>query len=61
MEPTFNLEAYVEQAAQLLALPLDPDDYPGVVQNFATLVAIANLVMEFPLPEDLEAAPTFEP
>lgn len=61
MAPRFNPETYVEPAAQLLALPLHPDYHPGIVQNFATLVAIADLVMEFPLPEEVEAAPTFEP
>lgn len=61
MEKTDKSAAYVEQMSELLNLPLDPEYFPGVVKNFATISAIATLVMEFPLPEDIEAAPIFEP
>jgi precorrin-4 methylase len=61
MEKTDNSATYVEQMSELLNLPLDPEHFPGVVKNFATISAIATLVMEFPLPEDIEAAPIFEP
>ncbi len=52
---------YVEQMAQMLQLPLAPEYLPGVVENFTRLAAIAQLVTEFPLPEDIEVAPVFEP
>lgn len=52
---------YVEQMALLLDLQLDPEQRPGVVENFARIVAIAQLVNEFPLPSEIEAAPVFEP
>ena len=61
MEKTDHSAAYVEQMSELLDLPLDPEYFPGVVKNFATISAIATLVMEFPLPENIEAAPIFEP
>jgi hypothetical protein len=61
MEKNDNSVTYVEQMSQLLDLPLDPEHFSGVVKNFATISAIATLVMEFPLPEDIEAAPIFEP
>jgi precorrin-4 methylase len=61
MEKIDKSAAYVEQMSELLDLPLDPEYFPGVVKNFATISAIATLVMEFPLPEDIEAAPIFEP
>lgn len=61
MEKTDNSATYVEQISELLDLPLDSEYFPGVVKNFATISAIATLVMEFPLPEDIEAAPIFEP
>ncbi len=52
---------YVEQMALLLDLQLDPEHQPGVVENFAKIIAIAQLVNEFPLPAEIEAAPVFEP
>ena len=61
MEQTPNLVEYVEQMSQLLDLPLEPENQPGVVDNMTKLAAIASLVMQFPLPENIEAAPIFEP
>jgi len=52
---------YVKQTAQLIGLKLTPEYLPGVVDNFERIAAIASLVNQFDLPEDLEAAPTFEP
>lgn len=60
-ETRLDLELWVEQMAALVALPLQPDHFPGVVANFERIQAIANLVMELPLPDDVEAAPMFEP
>ena len=52
---------YVQHMALLLDLQLDPEHRPGVVENFARIMAIAQLVNEFPLPDNIEAAPVFEP
>lgn len=60
-EESINLAEYVEQTARLIALPLAPEYRPSVVDNFTRIAAIATLVMEFPLPEEMEAAPVFEP
>ncbi|MEB3338273.1 MAG: DUF4089 domain-containing protein [Leptolyngbyaceae bacterium] len=46
---------------ELLGLPLSPEYQPGVVENFTKLAAIADLIMDFPLPEDIEIAPVFQP
>ena len=51
----------VDQMAALLGLPLQPDHRPGVIENFVRIRAIAQLVTEFPLPEEIEIAPVFEP
>ncbi len=59
--PTPDLENFVDVAAALVGLPLPPAYRPGVVENFERIQAIAQLVTEFPLPEDLEPASTFEP
>jgi hypothetical protein len=52
---------YVKQAAQLLDLPVAPEYLPGVVDNFTKMAAIAVLVTEFNLSQEIEAAPIFEP
>ncbi|MEO8891204.1 MAG: DUF4089 domain-containing protein [Coleofasciculaceae cyanobacterium] len=61
MEKTIDPALYVEQTSQVLDLPIDPEYYPSVVKNFASICAIAKLVTEFPLPDEIEAAPLFEP
>ncbi|MDJ0676756.1 MAG: DUF4089 domain-containing protein [Calothrix sp. MO_167.B42] len=60
-EQQFDTNKYIEQMALLLDLQL-PDEYiHGVVANFDRIREIAQIVNEFPLPEQIEAAPTFEP
>ena len=61
MEKNINPAAYIEQMSEILDLPIDPEYRPGVVKNFASICAIATLVTDFPLPEDIEVAPVFEP
>jgi hypothetical protein len=45
----------------VLGLSIDPAHRPGVVASVATLAQVADLVMSFPLPDDIEAGPTFDP
>jgi Protein of unknown function (DUF4089) len=52
---------YVDQMALLIDLPLDSEHRPGVIQNMARTIAIAHLVTDFPLPDEIEAAPIFQP
>jgi len=59
--PKDDQTAYVEQTARLLGLNL-PDQYrDSVIENFRDLNAIAQQVMEFPLPPHTEIAPVFKP
>lgn len=60
-EKILDIEHYVEQMARVLDLPLNPAYTPGVIDNMARTAAIAQLVLEFPLPADLEVAPIFSP
>lgn len=60
-EGTIDLGRYVDQTAFLLGFELEPDYRTGVIDNLARTAAIAQLVLEFPLPDQIEAAPTFEP
>ncbi|QSJ17911.1 DUF4089 domain-containing protein [Nostoc sp. UHCC 0702] len=57
----FEAGEYVDQMALLLDLQLRDEYRDGVVANFERIKAIAQLVNSFPLPEDVEAAPVFEP
>jgi hypothetical protein len=56
-----SIAEYVSQMTMLLDLQLSPEHRPSVIENFARIKAIAQLVNEFPLPENIEAAPVFEP
>ena len=56
---TGDLETYVDAAAAMLGLALDPAHRPGVVTNLRRIVEMAALVNDFPLPEDCEPAPVF--
>ena len=57
----FDVGEYVDQMALLLDLQLRDEYREGVVANFERIRAIANLVNSFPLAEDIEVAPVFEP
>lgn len=57
----FDVGEYVDLMALLLDLQLRDEYRDGVVANFERIMAIAQVVNEFSLPEDIEAAPTFEP
>jgi hypothetical protein len=57
----FDAEAYVDAAARLIGLPLDPAHRAGVVLNLERIAQMAALVMEFPLPEETEPAPVYAP
>ena len=56
-----QIEAYVRQTTQLLDLPIPPEQMADVVENFEQVHTIVQQVLEFPLPDDLEVAPRFEP
>jgi len=60
-ERSFDAEAYVDAAAALIGLPIDPAHRPGVAINLERLAQMAALVMEFPMPDEAEPAPVFRP
>jgi predicted ATP-grasp superfamily ATP-dependent carboligase len=53
--------ALVDAAASLLELRIDPAYRDGVAEHLARILTAAALVTEFPLPDDIEAAPVFRP
>ena len=56
-----ELGVYVEQMALLLNLPIKDEYRDGVVANFERIKAIAQVVNSFPIPEEIQPAPNFEP
>jgi hypothetical protein len=56
-----DIEAYVDRAAALIGLSLAAEHKPGVVANLGRTAAIAKLVTEFPLPDDVEPGPVWRP
>lgn len=56
-----NWSEYVERQALLMDLPLDPEHLPGIVANFESIAAHAQLVTDFPLLADIVPAPVFQP
>jgi Protein of unknown function (DUF4089) len=56
-----ELARYVAALAPLVGLDLDPAMRLSVAQQLAGQLAAAAAVLEFPIPESLEAAPRFEP
>ncbi len=55
----FDPDAYIDAAAALIGLPIDPAHRPGHVLNLRRLAEMAALVTAFPLPDDSEPAPVF--
>ncbi|NMF65494.1 DUF4089 domain-containing protein [Brasilonema octagenarum] len=56
-----NVGEYVDLMGLLLDLELRDEYRDGVIANFERIMAIAQVVNEFPLPETIEAASIFEP
>lgn len=56
-----DLGGRVDGAAGLASLTIAAEYRPGVIRAMGVILAAAALVMEFPLPDDVEAAPVFEP
>ncbi len=55
----FDAETYVDAAAALIGLPLDPVHRPGVILNMQRIAEMAALLMAVPLPDETEPAPVF--
>lgn len=58
---TDKSEEFVKVMSEIVALPI-PDEYQeNVVANFDRIQTVAQFVLEFPLPEEIEIAPVFDP
>lgn len=56
-----QIAEYVDLMANLIDLPLAPEHRPGVLANMVRIAQIAQVVTEFSIPNEIEAAPVFEP
>ncbi|MBD2083156.1 DUF4089 domain-containing protein [Leptolyngbya sp. FACHB-17] len=56
-----NANEFVEIMAEAVGLPIPAEYRESVVANVERIHTVAQLVLEFPLPEEIEAAPVFEP
>ncbi len=55
------IEDYVDSAEVILGLHLPPEYRAGVIQEFDRLLAMAKIVLDFPVPEDTEIPAAFQP
>ena len=53
--------SYLEAASVQIGLPIDPKSRSAVNDDLGRLKAVAQFLMEFPLAQDVEAAPVFQP
>jgi hypothetical protein len=60
-DPVRVSEADVERLAGLVGVPISPGEISAVATALGVLLTAARLVSEFPLPDDVEAAPVFRP
>jgi hypothetical protein len=54
------LDQLIDAGAAALALPIEAEWKPAIRGNLAVTLRLANMVAEFPLPDEAEPAPTFE-
>ena len=54
------LEFYIDAAAAVLGLPIEPAWKPAVRENLDVSLKMARMVQEFPLPDEIEPASVYE-
>ena len=57
--PSDPLDAFIEGAARLLALPVEPQWLAAIKANLEVNLRLGALVAEFALPDEAEPAPVF--
>jgi len=54
-------QTYVDAAASRIGVPVHSGDRVAVIEDLSRIGTIAQFLMEFPLPQEVEAAPVFQP
>jgi hypothetical protein len=57
--PSDPLDGFIDAAARLLALPVEPQWRAAIKANLEVTLRMANFVAEFALPDETEPAPIF--
>jgi 1-carboxybiuret hydrolase subunit AtzG-like len=57
--PSDPLDGFIDAAARLLALPVEPQWRVAIKANLEVTLRMANYVAEFALPDETEPAPIF--
>lgn len=60
-KPPLNPAEYIDRMALLLDLPIDPAYQPGIIDNIIRIIPLAQLVMDFSLPEEIDSSSEFLP
>jgi hypothetical protein len=55
-----HLDDYIDAAAMMLALAVEPAWKPAIRANLEVTLRMAALVSAFPLPDDAEPSPVFK-
>ena len=61
MAAWFDVDAYADAAAAAVELPIAPAHRPGVILNLERIAAMARLVLDFPIGDEIDPAPVFRP
>jgi Protein of unknown function (DUF4089) len=59
-KPDETLDQFIEAAARMLSLPIEPEWKATIRANLEMTLKHAALVDEFPLPDETEPAPVFK-
>jgi hypothetical protein len=59
-KPNDTLDQFIEAAARVLSLPIEPEWKPAIRANLEMTLKHAALVDEFPSPDEAEPAPVFK-
>ena len=60
-QPAFDADRYLDTVAPALGLTIDPAWRAGVLAHLTATAKAAGRVLDFPLDDEIEAAPVFEP
>lgn len=55
-----TLDSYIDAAAEVLALPMEPAWKPAIRANLQVTLRLAAVLAELELPDEAEPAPVFE-
>jgi len=58
---TSDTERLVDATASAIGLRIPPEDRAAVIANFARIATMAELVMAFPIEDDVDPAVVFRP